>query len=116
MEKSAAAKHSAAYRAREKAKNAKLGIEKTEIETPASIRAQLNEAMKAHGYKQEQELWQDMARSFLASSTEEQGRRLKAPDASAFVISEKLARQYEKKARAELRADPGDEVVAPINR
>jgi hypothetical protein len=82
MEKTAAAKHSAAYRERQSEKTAKLGIETQKIETPAGTRSAMNTAMKDHGYSQIQELWQDLALSFLASPREEQARRLRKPNAS----------------------------------
>ncbi|MNJ60501.1 hypothetical protein D3C77_562390 [compost metagenome] len=70
-------------------------------------------AMKAHGYTQLQELLQNLHRSFLAASPEEQARRLQQPDAPAFEISRKLARQFEEASQAELRRDPGDEIITP---
>jgi hypothetical protein len=88
--KTGAAKHSADYRDRKKA-----------------------EAMKAHGYTQLQELLQDLHRSFLAASSEEQARRLRQPDATAFEISPELARQVEQASRAVLRREPGDEQIMP---
>lgn len=111
MEQTAAAKHSAAYRERQAELKAKMGIETLKIDAPASVRSGMNTAMAEHGYSQVQELWQDLALSFLAMPREEQARRLKKPDAPAFVVSQKLARQYKSKAQAELRADPGDEII-----
>lgn len=105
MEKSAAAKHSAAYRDRQNAIKAKMGIEVLKVETTAGTRSGMKTAMKEHGYKQIQELWQDLALSFLSMPHEEQKRRLKKPDASAFVITPRLARQFEKESRRELSSD-----------
>jgi hypothetical protein len=113
MEQTAAAKHSAAYRERQAELKAKLGIETLKIEAPASVRSGMTTAMAEHGYSQVQELWQDLALSFLSVPVEEQARRLRKPDASAFVVTPKLARQYENKARAELKAEPGDEIIGP---
>jgi hypothetical protein len=113
MEKTAAAKHSADYRRRQKEEKEKLGIERLEVDAPVGTRSGMTLAMKDHGYKQVQELWQDLALAFLSMPLEEQSRRLRKPDATAFVVTPKLARQYEKKAQAELRADPGDEIIGP---
>ncbi|MDD1966979.1 hypothetical protein NPS29_16745 [Pseudomonas putida] len=104
MEKSAAARHSADYRARQNEIKAKMGIETLKIEAPAGTRSGMETSMKEHGYSQVQELWQDLALSFLAMPHEEQVRRLRKPDAKAFVITPKLARQLRKKGMAE--ADP----------
>jgi len=111
MEKTAAAKHSADYRERQNAEKARLGIETLKVDMPIGVKSGLATAMKDHGYSQLQELWQDLALSFLSMPHEEQARRLRKPDASAFVITSKLARQYVDKARTELRANPGDEMI-----
>lgn len=113
MEQTAAAKHSAAYRERQAAIKAKMGIETLNIQAPAGVRSGMDTAMVEHGYSQVQELWQDLAMSFLAMPREEQARRLRKPDAAAFAISPKLARQYIAKASAELASNPGDEVIKP---
>ncbi|MEX5587103.1 hypothetical protein [Pseudomonas urmiensis] len=112
-EKTAAARHSADYRAREKAKAEKLGIEDVTITMPAGIKKALATELKRHGYKQVQELWQDMALSWIAQDPEERARRLERPDAPAFYISPKLARQFEEASLAELKRDPGDEIAPP---
>lgn len=95
MDKTPAAKHSADYRKRQSEAKATLGIETLKIEAAAGTRSGISLAMKDHGYSQMQELWQDLALSFLAAPRDEQSRRLRKPDASAFVITKKLARQFE---------------------
>lgn len=106
MEKSAAAKHSADYRARQNEIKAKMGIETLKIEAPVGTRSGMDTAMKDHGYSQVQELWQDLALSFLSMPHEEQARRLRKPDTSAFVISPSLARQFDRESRKEIVKDP----------
>ncbi|MNJ25805.1 hypothetical protein D3C77_202620 [compost metagenome] len=111
--KTGAAKHSADYRGRKKAEAERFGIETLPVEMAAGTRAGMAEAMKAHGYTQLQELLQNLHRSFLAASPDEQSRRLQLSDAPAFEISPKLARQFEAASMAEIRRCPGDEVVSP---
>lgn len=111
--KKGAAKHSADYRGRKKAEAERLGVEEVKTLMPSGIRTQLAEAMEAHGYTQVQELWQDMQLSWIAADPEERARRLKRPDAPAFRISPKLARQFERDSQRELRSNPGDEIIAP---
>ncbi|WP_327440246.1 hypothetical protein [Pseudomonas donghuensis] len=111
--KTGAAKHSADYRDRKKAEAERFGIERMQVEMAAGTREGMARAMKAHGYTQLQELLQNLHRSFLAASPEEQVRRLQQPDAPALEISPKLARQFEQASRAELRRDPGDEIIEP---
>lgn len=112
-EKTGVAKHSADYRARQKAQAKKLGIEKVFFNMPEGIKAAMAVEIERHGYDQVQELWQDLALSWIAQDPEERARRLERPDAPAFYISAKLARQFEAASIAELRRDPGDEVVNP---
>ncbi|MBC3410729.1 hypothetical protein HU720_05380 [Pseudomonas sp. SWRI51] len=111
--KTGSAKHSADYRARQKAEAEKLGIEDVTITMPAGIKKAFAAELKRHGYKQVQELWQDMALSWIAQEPEERARRLEKPDAPAFYISPKLARQFNEASMAELRRDPGDEICPP---
>lgn len=51
MEKTAAAKHSADYRRRQKEEKEKLGIETLEIDAPVGTRSGMSVAMKDHDYK-----------------------------------------------------------------
>lgn len=112
-EKTGAAKHSADYRDRQKKEAAKLGIEKVFFSMPAGIKAALAAEIERHGYDQVQELWQDLALSWIAQDQEERARRLERPDAPAFYISPKLARQFKDASMAELRRNPGDEFSQP---
>lgn len=113
--KTGAAKHSADYRDRKKAEAKRLGIKKLFFDAPAGIQKDLEQELQRHGYDQVQELWQDIALSWIAADPEARARRLKRPDAPAFEISRKLARQFEEASRAELRHDPGDEIVSPLS-
>ncbi len=70
--------------------------------------------IERHGYDQVQELWQDLALSWIAQNLEERARRLERPDAPAFYISPKLARQFSDATLAELKRYPGDEIVPPL--
>jgi hypothetical protein len=109
MEKTAAAKHSADYRRRQKEEKEKLGIETLEVDVPVGTRSGMTLAMKDHGYKQMQELWQDLALSFLAAPREEQERRLRKPSASDFVVTPRLARQLKAAGMAQVDLDADEE-------
>jgi hypothetical protein len=109
MEKTAAAKHSADYRRRQKEEKEKLGIETLEVDVPVGTRSGMTLAMKDHGYKQMQELWQDLALSFLAAPREEQARRLCKPSASDFVVTPRLARQLKAAGMAQVDPDADEE-------
>lgn len=112
-EKTGIAKHSADYRARKKALAERLGIEKLFFNMPAGIKAAMAAEIERHGYDQVQELWQDLALSWIAQVPEERARRLERPDAPAFYISPKLARQFNEASSAQLKHDPGDEIIKP---
>ncbi|AAN67165.1 MULTISPECIES: hypothetical protein [Pseudomonas] len=112
--KTGAAKHSADYRDRQKKAAAKLGIEKVFFNMPEGIKAAMAAEIERHGYDQVQELWQDLALSWIAQDPEERARRLERPDAPAFYISPKLAREFEAASMAELKRDPGCEVINPF--
>ncbi|HDS1772031.1 hypothetical protein NPS33_05750 [Pseudomonas putida] len=115
-QKNGAAKHSADYRDRVKKKAEKLGIEKVFFNMPAGIKAAMAAEIERYGYGQVQELWQDLAISWIAQDPEERARRLERPNAPAFYISPKLARQFNEASLAEIRRDPGDEIERPIYR
>lgn len=112
-QKTGAAKHSADYRDRQKKQAAKLGIEKVFFNMPAGVKAAMAAEIERHAYDQVQELWQDLALSWIAQDHEERARRLERADAPAFYISPKLARQFEAASLAELKRYPGDEFTAP---
>ena len=111
--KTGSKKHSADYRERQKEEAEKLGIEKVFFNMPEGIKKAMTAELKRYGYKQVQELWQDLALSWIHQDPIERGRRLKRPDAPAFYISRKLARQFEEKSLRDIRRDPGDEIVSP---
>ena len=106
--KTGGAKHSADYRERQKQEAEKLGIEKVFFNMPAGIKTALSAEIDRHGYDQVQELWQDLALSWISQSPDERARRLERPDAPAFYISPKLARKFEEQSLRELRRNPGD--------
>lgn len=80
---------------------------------PVGIKAAMAAEIECHGYDQVQELWQDLALSWIAQDPEERARRLERPDAPAFHVSQKLARQFEEASLAELRRYPDSEIVRP---
>lgn len=112
-EKTGVAKHSADYRARQKAQAKKLRIEKVFFNMPEGIKKAMAAEIERHGYDQVQELWQDLALSWIAQDPEERARRLERPDAPAFYISPKLAHKFELESAAQLRRYPGDEIITP---
>ncbi|WP_236184311.1 hypothetical protein [Pseudomonas juntendi] len=84
------------------------------LQHASGIKAAMAAEIERHGYDQVQELWQDLALSWIAQNLEERARRLERPDAPAFYISPKLARQFSDATLAELKRYPGDEIVPPL--
>lgn len=76
------------------------------FDMPAGIRKQLAAEVKAHGYSQVQELWQDLALSWIAQDAEERARRLRKPDAPAFsdIARACASVQSDQHGRAETRS------------
>lgn len=101
MEQTAAAKHAAAYRQRQREKKAQLGIATVRIEVAQGIAAQLPEFLKQHGFDNAQELYQTLVLYVLRAPAEEAVRMLK-PITSGFVITEKLASKLKAAGQAEL--------------
>lgn len=112
-DKAKGAEYSRRAREKKKAEDARLGVEYVVFEMSSGIKKLLAAEVKAHGYDQVQALWQDMALSWAAADPEERARRLQRPDAPAFEITTKLPRQFDKAVQAELRRDPGDEIISP---
>ncbi len=110
--KKSPADHAKDYRDRQREKAAKLGIEKVTIDMAAGVKAGMAAAMKRNGITSVQEAWQNLGLYLKRASPEEQDRMLK-PDSSGFVISEKLASQFDVLSQAEIAANPGDEIIAP---
>lgn len=113
-DKTKGAEYSRRAREKKKAEDARLGVEDVVIEMPAGVKRLLAAEVKRHGYDQVQALWQDLALSWAAADPEERARRLQRPDAPAYEISPKLVRQFDAASSAEMKRDPGDEVIAPV--
>jgi hypothetical protein len=104
MEQTAAAKHAAAYRQRQKEKKVQLGISTVTIEVAQGIAAQLPEFLKQHGFDNAQELYQTLVLYVLRAPFEEAARILK-PHTSGFVITDEMTRRLEAAGLAEVDAD-----------
>jgi hypothetical protein len=104
MEKTAAAKHSAAYRARKNAEKNKLGIERLSIDVPVGINKKLRKLMKDHGFDNRQELYQTMV-LYLVDAAHDEAKRILTPAPSGFVVTEKLARQLIEAGMAEVNSE-----------
>jgi len=101
-------------RKREKAaaKDAALGVEKFTVEVAGVFKPDLKRVMAAHGFNNQQEVYQNLLRNLIAADFETQAQMLKCVT-TPFVVSEKVSRAFYEKSMAELAADSGDEILAP---
>ncbi|SET89387.1 hypothetical protein [Pseudomonas graminis] len=104
MEQTAAAKHAAAYRLRQKQKKAELGIATVTIEVAQGIAAQLPDFLKLHGFDNAQELYQTLVLYVLRAPKDEAAQILK-PHTLGFVVNENLTRKLEAAGMAEVDPD-----------
>lgn len=108
MEQTAAAKHAAAYRLRQKEKKNQLGITTLTIELAQGIAAQLPDFLELHSFDNAQELYQTLVLYVLRAPAEEAARIL-TPHTSGFVITENMMHQLKAAGLAEVDPDADEE-------
>ena len=112
MEQTAAAKHAAAYRLRQKQKKAQLGIATVTIEVAQGIATQLPEFLKLHGFDNAQELYQTLV-LYVLRAPEDEAARILRPYTSGFVLTEEMTSELQAAGMA--LADPdADEESAEL--
>ena len=101
-------------RKREKAaaKDAALGVEKFTVEVAGVFKPDLKRVMAAHGFNNQQEVYQNLLRNLIAADFETQAKMLRCVT-TPYEPSEKVSRAFYDKSMAELEADPGDELITP---
>ncbi|MDD2054217.1 hypothetical protein NPS46_16835 [Pseudomonas putida] len=101
-------------RKREKAaaKDAALGVEKFTIECAGIFKKDLKRLMKQHGFNSQQEVHQNLLRNVIAADFETAAQMLKCV-ATPFIVTEKVSREFHNQSLAEIRKDPGDEIIKP---
>lgn len=96
------------------AKNAALGIEKLTIEIAGVFKPDLNRVMKEHGFNNQQEVYQNLLRNVIAADFDTAARMLRGVTTS-YEPSEKVSQVFQDESLAELKRDPGDEFIKPLN-
>lgn len=94
------------------AKDAALGVEKFTVEVAGVFKPDLKAVMRAHGFNNQQEIHQNLIRNLIGADFETQAWILRSVT-TPYEPSEKVSRAFYEKSMAELKADPGDEVVSP---
>jgi virulence-associated protein VapD len=104
-------------RKREKAaaKDAALGVEKFTVEVAGVFKPDLKRVMAAHGFNNQQEVYQNLLRNLIAADFETQVRMLKCVT-TPFVVTEKVSRIIQAagmKSIADDPPEPEDEIETP---
>ncbi|MDD1002393.1 hypothetical protein [Pseudomonas sp. TNT2022 ID642] len=104
-------------RKREKAaaKDAALGVEKFTVEVAGVFKPDLKRVMAAHGFNNQQEVYQNLLRNLLAADFDTQAKMLKCVT-TPFVVTEKVSCIIQAAGMKSLADDPpesDDEVVLP---
>ncbi|WP_366302004.1 hypothetical protein [Pseudomonas atacamensis] len=99
------------------AKDAALGVEKFTVEVAGVFKPDLKRVMAAHGFNNQQEVYQNLLRNLIAADFETQAQMLKCVT-TPFVVSEKVSRIIQAagmKSLADDPPEPEDELVLPIS-
>jgi hypothetical protein len=87
------------------AKDAALGVEKFTVEVAGVFKPDLKRVMAAHGFNNQQEVYQNLLRNLIAADFETQAKMLKCVT-TPFVVTEKVSRLIEAAGRKSLADDP----------
>jgi hypothetical protein len=99
-------------REKEAAKNAALGIEKFTVEVAGVFKPDLKKVMPAHGINNQQDIHQRLLINLIGANFEAQARMLRCVT-TPYEPSEKVSQVFEAASLAELKREPGDEVLSP---
>lgn len=96
-------------------KDAALGVEKFTVEVAGVFKPDLKRVMVAHGFNNQQEIYQNLLRNLIAANFEEQAKMLKCVT-TPFVVTEKVSRIIHAagvKSLADDPPEPDDEIDIP---
>ncbi|MGY2440163.1 hypothetical protein [Pseudomonas sp. SDO52101_S400] len=97
------------------AKDAALGVEKFTVEVAGVFKPDLKRVMAAHGFNNQQEIYQTLLRNLIAANFETQAQMLKCVT-TPFVVTEKVSRIIRAagmKSLADDPPEPDEEIVRP---
>lgn len=94
------------------AKDAALGVEKFTVEVAGVFKPDLKRVMVAHGFNNQQEIYQNLLRTLIAADFETQAQMLKCVT-TPFVITEEVSREFHNQSLLEINKDPGDQIIEP---
>lgn len=97
------------------AKDAALGVEKFTVEVAGVFKPDLKRVIAAHGFNNQQEVYQNLLLNLIAADFETQAKMLECVT-TPFVVSEKVSRIIEaagSKSLADDPPEPNDEIEIP---
>lgn len=112
VQPTAEAKKQKKKREKAAAKDAALGVEKFTVEVAGVFKADLKRLMRQHGFNNQQEVHQNLLHNVIAADFETAAQMLKCV-ATPFIVTEKVSREFHNQSLAEIRKDPGDEIIKP---
>ena len=99
-------------RAKKAADDAAKAVERIQVDMAGGFKADLKRLMKEHGFNNQQEVYQNLLRNVLAADFETAAQMLECVT-TPFEISEQVSRDFRNKSFAEIRHEPGDEIIYP---
>ncbi|MCF5701382.1 hypothetical protein [Pseudomonas syringae] len=99
------------------AKDAALGVEKFTVEVAGVFKPDLKAVMKAHGFNNQQEIYQNLIRNLIGADFETQAWMLRGVT-TPYVVTEKVSRLIREAGMKSIAADPpepDDEIVDPLS-
>ena len=99
-------------REKEAARNAALGIEKFTVEVAGVFKPNLKQVMEQHGINNQQDIHQRLLKNLIAADFETQAWMLRNVT-TPYEIPEKVSLSFHEQSMAELKRDPGDEIISP---
>jgi len=97
------------------AKDAALGVEKFTVEVAGVFKPDLKRVMVAHGFNNQQEVYQNLLRNLIAADFETQAKMLKCVT-TPFAVTEKVSSIIQAAGMKSLADDPPeqeDEILRP---
>ena len=99
-------------REKKAADDAAKGVGVFKVEVAGVFMPDLKRLMKAHGFNNQQEVYQNLLRNLITADFETAARMLRCVT-TPYEPSEKVSRVFHDMSMAELKRDPGDEIAGP---
>lgn len=99
-------------RAKKAEDDAKKGVGVFKVEVAGVFMPDLKRLMKEHGFNNQQEVYQNLLRNVIAADFETATQMLRCVT-TPYEIPRKVSQSFHEQSMAELKRDPGDEVLRP---